>query len=310
MNIARVPVTKSDVIAVAWEWYDPSLVRINEDAISSLDLDLSGLHDGSMGRSALDRDWSADAAFAFALNAINYQFWDVKPESGFSRYAFEGLQGAVGMRHAFERAWRDSIGLFTKAKAGRPLTLEDIYTIFGDIPAPQGRVDILNEIFLPRGLNSNSPVYDLANEILNDAVSIQNFTTVHAHRMAEVFPLSFADHVLKKAQLAISEVWLQGKDRGFDYTCDLTAFADYQIPNVLRAMGVLDYSDALGKKIDRCEEIFEGSAEERAIRGASILAVEKIATIKGAPVASVDHYIWARRKEAKTPFHLTFTTAY
>lgn len=310
MSIEQRPVTKSDVIAIAGKWHDPSLVHINEDQIASLNLDLSAMHDGSMGRSAPDRDWREDAAFAFALNAINYQFWDLKPGHGFLRYEFEGLQGAVGMRHAFERAWRDPAGPFAKAKSGRALTLEDVVALFGDIPSPQSRVDILNEIFLPRAPGASNPVDALADEILMSARSKGQFDTTHAHRMAEVFPLSFADPVLKKAQLAISEIWLQGQERGEDYSCDLTAFADYQIPNVLRAMGVLSYSRSLGEKVDRHEEIKQDSSEERAIRGASILAIEKIASVHGIPVASIDHYIWTRRKEATTPFHLTFTTAY
>ena len=71
-----------------------------------------------------------------------------------------------------------------------------------------------------------------------------------------------------------------------------------------------DSAPDLAQAIDTFQPLDYDSHDERAIRAASLIAVEKIAEQAGVPVAAVDHYLWMRRKEASTPFHLTFTTAY
>ena len=305
------PQNKAGVLEVANQWYDASIARVNDEAIAGLALpDFKIGAEESMAAGSIDRSWGDDIALSLALNSINYQFWDLGAQGEFIRYEFEGIVGAMGMREAFERAWADPQSPLSQARLGRVLTIEDIAQVFGDIPAAQSRVDVLNEMLLPRGPGLDSPVDMMARELSEDALAKQKLETEQANRLAQVFPVSYGDQVLKKAQLAVSEVWVKGREHGLNYACDLTAFADYQIPNILRAMGVLEYSDDLAAKIDRYEEIPYESQEEKAIRGASLIAVEKIAAQAGVPVAAVDHYLWTRRKEAATPFHLTFTTAY
>lgn len=300
------PSTKAGVMEVAHAWYDPSIARIDDAAIASLDLGhiQVGAETG-MAAGKFGMDWSENIALSLALNSINYQFWDLGENGEFLRYAFEGVVGAQGMRNAFERAWNDPESPLSQARRGTPLTPQGIKEVFGDIPSIDTRVAVLNEILLPPKLEQISQ--DLARQY----AATGEFTTPMAHQVAQTFPLSYGDQVLKKAQLAISEMWVKAVDAGDTASrCDLTAFADYQIPNILRALGVLHYGDELASKIDAYQEIPYESDEEKAIRGASLIAVEKIAAQAGVPVAAVDHYLWTRRKEAQTPFHLTFTTAY
>lgn len=300
------PSTKAGVIEVANAWYDPSIARIDEQAIR--DLDLGHIQVGAetgMAAGKFGMDWSENIALSLALNSINYQFWDLGEQGQFLRYDFEGVVGAQGMRNAFERAWNDPESPLSQARRGTPLTEEGVRAVFGDIPSVETRVQVLNEMLLPPKLDQ------VSQSLAAQYAATGEFTTQMAHEVAQAFPLSYGDQVLKKAQLAISEMWVKAVDAGDTGSrCDLTAFADYQIPNILRAMGVLCYSDDLAAKIDAYQEIPYESDEEKAIRGASILAVEKIAAQSGVPVAAVDHYLWTRRKEASTPFHLTFTTAY
>lgn len=305
------PQDKVGVLEVASQWYDPSIAKVNDEAIRALELPEFKIGaEASMAAGSLGRPWVDDITLSLAINSINYQFWDVSPSGEFIRYAFDGVQGALGMRQAFEAAWADPESPISRARQGTPLTAASVAQVFGDIPAIESRVEILNEVLLPRGEGPESPVDMFARELEGDVKARQTLDTTQANRLAQVFPLSYGDQVLKKAQLAVSEVWVKGREHGFDYDCSLTAFADYQIPNILRAMGVLEYSNDLADKIGKYQEIPYESNEEKAIRGASLLAVEKIAAQAGAPVATVDHYLWTRRKEAATPFHLTFTTAY
>lgn len=299
------PENKAGVIQLAHDWYDDGRVAINEAAIGQLDFGyVKPGQEISMTAGKLGVEWANNVSLSVALNSINYQFWDLGQAGEFLRYEFEGIQGAMGMRKAFERAWFDPESPLSLARQGIPLTLDDIQAVFGDIPSPQSRVDILNEVLTSSRLEQFSRSFI-------DAVDAQGrISTEMAKHLADTFPQAYGDQLLKKSQLAISEVWTKALDAGKPVECELTAFADYQIPNILRAMGVLDYADDLAQQIDQFKPIAENSHDERAIRAASILAVEKIAQATGSNVAAVDHYLWTRRKEAQTPFHLTFTTAY
>lgn len=309
--IGKFPTDKAGVLDIANQWNMPELVKINDDAIQSLALpDFKIGAEQSMAAGSLGRRWEDDIALSLALNSINYQFWDLGKGGEFLRYDFEGIVGAMGMRTAFERAWADPASPLSLARQGVHIQVEDITAMFGAIPSPQSRADILNEVLLPRGENGSSALDQAVAVIAQDVDAGNSFNPAQANLLATLCPQAFGDPVLKKAQLAISEVWVKGREHGKSLDCDLTAFADYQIPNILRTMGVLSYDDELAAHIDAQKLIEYGSVEECAIRGASLLAVEKIAAHAGVPVAAVDHYLWARRKEATTPFHLTVTTAY
>ena len=298
------PTTKAGVLAIAQDWYEPSRVALNTAAIDALDLPVIevGAED-SMAAGKMDFSLDETIALSVALNSINYQFWDLQ-NGAFIRYDFEGIVGAMGMRTAFERAWNDPESPMSKARDGYTLTTEDIRALFGEIPNPESRAQVLNEVLPNKTLEP--VIRTLALAISQDGILETDSGTL----LANAFPLAYGDPVLKKAQLAISEVWVAGRAQGLELDCDLTAFADYQIPNILRALGALDYAPDLAQAIDGFTPLDYDSQDERAIRAASLLAVERIAANQNVPVAAVDHYLWTRRKEATTPFHLTFTTAY
>lgn len=56
----------------------------------------------------------------------------------------------------------------------------------------------------------------------------------------------------------------------------LTMFADYRVPVVLKVLGILSYSDALESCIQDQREVPAGSDPECEIRAATIVAVEHI----------------------------------
>jgi hypothetical protein len=96
---------------------------------------------------------------------------------------------------------------------------------------------------------------------------------------------------------------------------ELTALADYIIPNLLRSFGILKYNQALAEKIYKEELIQSGSEEEIEIRASVIWVVEimrKNLSEKGIEVSSlsINDYLWSVGGEIKTPFHRTRTTAY
>jgi hypothetical protein len=56
----------------------------------------------------------------------------------------------------------------------------------------------------------------------------------------------------------------------------LTMFADYRVPQLLRSLGILQYTVALAGKIDAKQELGAGSEEEVEIRAATVHAVERL----------------------------------
>lgn len=302
------PRTKLGVLKVAEDWYTPSRVRVDEGAIAALPP--GTITPPPAGETSLEIDGGVpleDAAeFAIAMGAINHRFWSLDEKDQFVRYTHEGQVGAMAMSAAFERAWNDPQSPIRLARdAGQPLDAAAIVAVFGDMPDPQGRADILNEILLSEQLPRLAA---LAQEL---AEMGSRFNTDYAAQLADAFPKGYADGVLKKAQLATSAIWRSAIGRGFESPePDLTAFADYQIPRVLRAMGLLEYAPDLAKAIDVGDLIEAEGVDERALRAASILAVEKLATQQGVGVADVDYWLWLQRKVPTEPFHLTLTNAY
>jgi len=87
--------------------------------------------------------------------------------------------------------------------------------------------------------------------------------------------------------------------------------ADYQVPRVLRALGVLEYCPSLADRINRHDLLEEGGPEELAIRAATIIACEAIAAHTGGTSADIDNLLWLSQDIAgDAPFHLTETRLY
>lgn len=297
--------TKTDILKIAEQDYDPSFVRINYAVIDAMDRSqIDGGGGANLTEGTSNMSLSEAISYAIALNSINYRFWDLQ-DGQMLRYQHEGKVGALAMTSAFERAWNREHNSF--AQLSQPLTEDDILAVFGDMPGRVSRVAILNEVLLSPKLRE---VSEKLAEDITQAEGVFILGVEHAQTLADAFPLTYTDPLLKKAQLAISAVWLACAQRGLNVDTDLTAFADYQIPRILRALGVIEYSAEVAAIIDSMQLIESGSKIERAIRSASVGAVEAIAKKHNVRSAPVDHYLWTRRNEAKEPFHLCDTTAY
>jgi hypothetical protein len=104
----------------------------------------------------------------------------------------------------------------------------------------------------------------------------------------------------------------------------LTMFADYRVPQLLRAAGVLVYAPALTARVDAREELPAQVTDELAIRAATVVAVERVraaivAAAAGEPrllaltSVEIDWLLWDEgeaRKDAIAPHHRTRTIFY
>ncbi len=84
---------------------------------------------------------------------------------------------------------------------------------------------------------------------------------------------------LKRAQICVADIHTAFGGKGLGALTDLdqlTAFADYKLPQLLRYQGVMVYAPGLAAQVDAYQEIAAGSAPEIEIRAATIWAVELI----------------------------------
>jgi predicted dithiol-disulfide oxidoreductase (DUF899 family) len=125
----------------------------------------------------------------------------------------------------------------------------------------------------------------------------------------------------KRAQLFAADLHgaLFGKGLGsFRDIKELTAFADYKLPQVLRHVGVLEYAPALMEKVDRMIHLTPGGEEEVEIRASTLWAVELIRREmnnlgKDRTASEIDWLLWNLGQDDRfraKPYHRTVTIFY
>lgn len=296
------PKNKTEVLVEASKMMDKQISKINETAIQNLKIKKEEIKVKVNPITIQDNLLDEHIKKTIVLNSINYQFWDIDKKGLFVRYQHMGKTGALAMQEAFSKNWN---GIFQDVLNGKTiLDGKKIKEIFGDIPDIENRVIILNSVLEKEKLEF------IFKQIKKGIRQEEKLDVFHANIIANTFDLAYGDELLKKAQLAVYQCSVFAMSAGYDLEVELTAFADYQIPSVLRHLGVLEYSKSLGEKIDNSELIEANGDEEKAIRGSSLIAMELIAKYFDVSVADLDFYIWQLRNESKKPFHLTKTTKY
>jgi Potential Queuosine, Q, salvage protein family len=295
---------KKNVLDWAAANLDSRFVTIDAGALAALQAPkgLSAMQ-ANLANKAVGSSLKNAVQFLIALNSLNYKFWDIT-EAGFTRYSYEGAVGAMGMRKAFDANWGAEHDA-TPQTLRRQFAEKSIVELFGSIPDADTRIEILGEIL------QGSILEQLAAELTAVIEETGRLTVDDAALIASVFPLAYQDPTLKKAQLAIAEIAGHCAEVGIIAVPTLTVFADYQVPRVLRALKVLKYSTELSTLVDSQALLEAGGPEESAIRAATLLAGEVIATRFEVDPSVVDNYLWLQRAQAGTaPFHLTRTTQY
>jgi len=94
----------------------------------------------------------------------------------------------------------------------------------------------------------------------------------------------------------------------------LTAYADYKLPQMLRMFGILEYEDTLSDKVDNLIELPHDSREEIEIRSASIWAVELLRRhLRTLSAGEIDNTLWLISQGVQgvaKPYHRTRTIYY
>ena len=268
--------------------------------------------------------------YLLALEALNVSFWDAGPRWrvvwGEARH-----DGYWALAAALHRALREDAAPLWDARFLAELDEERLARLLrGEgrtVPLLAERARHLREAGEALLARWNGEFAQVVAAAEGDAVAL-------VHKIAQDFP-SFRDEAswqgqpvrfYKRAQICVADLARMlpgegarahplGRLRGLEH---LTAFADYKVPQVLRSLGILDYSPVLAGKVDRQEELPPGGEEEVEIRAATIWACEAVARALSAagssPVlaADVDWRLWVagQAPAGLKPYHRTRTPYY
>jgi hypothetical protein len=263
--------------------------------------------------------------YLLILDTLNACFW---PAPGTIRWGIDydsaHLSGYYGLAACLKRAF-ESERPVRRADALAALSQDDLAEVLagqGTLQLMEHRVDALRELGCGLLSSYEGKAHRLVESARGSAVGL-------AELLADTFS-SFRDvatyqgrkvYFYKRAQIFVADLHATFGGEGwgrFEDLDELTAFADYKLPQVLRQAGILCYAEELANKVDQKVPLEAGSAEEVEIRANTIWAVEMIQRElngRGNPVKAfeVDWILWdLGQAEAfrKKPYHRTVTIFY
>jgi hypothetical protein len=300
-------------------------VTINHQAIEALAGRIIA-HDLSPAEWESDLHWIGDpdatANYILVLDALNFCFW------GELRWVvdYEGQRynGYSALAAALTRALNSGVPL---TEAAFLATIDDSQLaaiLAGEytIPLLRERATNLQEVgrvllerydgqFRALIHDANGSAITLIQRVIEE---FSSFRDVARYDGAEVF-------FFKRAQILAGDLSgaFNGTDLGRFHDLDqLTAFADYKVPQVLRALGVLAYQPELSRLLSERIELSVGSRFEVEIRAATIWAVEELREALAQlghqlPAYQLDWTLWQLGQDlpaSTEPYHRTRTIYY
>jgi hypothetical protein len=260
-------------------------------------------------------------AYVFVLDTVNFCFWG-DPKWG-RPYGDRWLDGYWALARALTEEARKNPGFLDphaladldtgklgRVLAGRPT-----------IPLLEERVTSLREMghwivarfggkFAPVLQEANGDAIELVRLVIEGLPSYRDEAAFHGRRV----------RFYKRAQILAADLHGAGSGRGWGDLArlhELTAFADYKLPQILRHRCILHYSPDLAARVDNQVPLPAGSAEEVEIRAATIHAVE---LLRGEvsnlgldlPAYRIDWLLWSASQDSgrMRPYHRTRTIYY
>ena len=261
--------------------------------------------------------------YIFVIDTLNYCFWPNFPFEYYdlSKNLYEILKNNIKF---FEIDFLKNI----QAKDLK----ENLFKC--DFCLLEERARMLREVFNVISLYFNNSCREFIKKCNKNAVQlvkniIDNFCCFRDQAIYNGEQVFF----YKRAQILVSDLYIAYKDlikvtgkneinEVLDFGTsinNLTMFADYRVPQILREMEILEYSKQLSEKIDNKVELLHGSIEEIEIRAATIISVEKIknklieAGMKNVLSIEIDIYLWENGEKIKDkakPHHRTLSIFY
>ncbi|MCG8404371.1 MAG: queuosine salvage family protein [Phycisphaerales bacterium] len=261
------------------------------------------------------------ANLVLLIDALNFCFWSPDPIRiqwrGDTYERFNAMLVSLMLAAKYEPKWFDAEYWVSVPRE----EIRDVLSGKGQLLLFEEREQIIRktgEILLDRfdgqfihAVESvNEKAWPLAVLLMTN---LDSFRDVSQYRGRPVY-------FMKRAQICaldLAVVWQQHDHPALSGLEELTAFADYRVPQALRHLGILTLSPALAEAVEQEREIKQGSDEEVEIRAATVQAVDRMAKAlfrigKTVPAWQIDWYLWALSHEdgVKVNHHRTRTVYY
>lgn len=258
------------------------------------------------------------------LDALNFCFW---AESGQPRwtvtYNDKTVNGYWAEAAALKRAVEEGMPLWDAGYLSQIETdaVAHIFRGKGTIPLLAQRVEharevgrVLLERFDGQFAHAVAQAQGSAVQLVLLLVdAFPSFRDIAIYRQNEV-------RFLKRAQICVADLYnaFAGQRWGAFHDMDqLTIFADYKLPQVLRHYNILEYQPELAMRVDNQVVIPAGSEEEIEIRAATIWACELLCCAMSQrgysmTASEVDQRLWLMGQHTREmkPYHRTRTIYY
>lgn len=269
-----------------------------------------------------NKDFENTINFIFLINTINFSYWNDKDKAKWF-YIFNGTKytGSFALfaclKDSIEKGYNFLNPKFLKNL--KEIDLKNTLEKFEQIPMFNERLDILKDIGKVLVDNNIKSFFDIFKSCNYSSSNLIN-------KIVNLFP-SFDDsfyyqnykfNFFKRVQLIPAMIYGKFQDEKlFNDIDNLTVFADYRVPQTIRKLGLVEYSDKLSQEIEFKCFLDIGSTEELEIRLSTIQICNQIKKIINQRTyinsLHIDYYLWKKGKEISKPdydFHRTRTIFY
>lgn len=251
--------------------------------------------------------------FLLIYEAIDFSFWGKPKWSIDTEYG--NLDGSIALLYAMLKYVKEN-----KTTDFSTIEMDEFESILGgdiQIPLFDERLDIIREISKIVNEKMNGNFYKYIQAINSDyelfELIINNFPNFKDDRIYNGQTIYF----YKLAQLLTSDILhIREMKENIDVDCShLIGCADYKIPQILRAMGILVFDDELSKLVDSQTELSINSEYEVEIRASMLTVINMIDKQLGGKFNRIDinDYLFMKKKDKTLvlkPYHLTRCTNY
>jgi hypothetical protein len=264
-------------------------------------------------------------SYLLVLDSINFCFW---PEPGRKKwelvYNSQRLSGYYAMAASIKKALEEGVPIIN-ARYLAEVSLSELKQILdgkGELQLLEERRTILNQLGQVLLDDYKGSACNFVEDSRNSAVRLVQLLSEKLGSYRDIAEYSGQKvFFYKRAQILVADLYgaLGGGGLGSFIDIDmLSCFADYKLPQVLRQLGILCYTQSLAKKVDQRVLLEAGCPEEVEIRAGTIWAVELIRKeLKRIGVDlrafEIDWILWnmGQHKEFKVkPYHRTLTLFY
>jgi hypothetical protein len=264
-------------------------------------------------------------SYLLVLDSLNFCFWPAHEKARWEiQLGPESLSGYLALAASLKRAIESGVPIArADFLAGMSQeTLTDIFGGQGDLQLMKRRVGILRELGRVLQRTYGGEACGLVAAVEGSAVGLVRLLAAQLESFRDVAEYGGQEAFFyKRAQIFVADLHgtFQGKDWGaFEDMDQLTAFADYKLPQVLRHLGILQYEKELARKVDAGILLEPGGPEEVEIRSNTIWAVERLRkemSRRGQDLRAfeIDGILWNMGQEDRyrtKPYHKVRTIYY